>query len=95
MVVFATILIVVAAGPTPVTGVGTALPQLLPSSPYRVFNDLMKQSATFVPYKTNNYNWIPGWQWNQNLTLGNDLYPSSLETSIYAEADIVLFTGID
>jgi hypothetical protein len=45
------VLILGAVGaPTAVNGVGTALNQLLPNSPYRVFNDLMKQSAVFVPY---------------------------------------------
>lgn len=48
--ILAALILGAVGAPTAVNGVGTALNQLLPNSPYRVFNDLMKQSAVFVPY---------------------------------------------
>lgn len=83
------------ASPTAVTGIGTTLNRLLPNSPYRVFNDLMKQSAVFVPYQVSTSSWIPGRKWNYNLSMGADLYPTILASTIYAEADILFFQGVD
>jgi hypothetical protein len=95
LILFALMLAGVVAQPTPVIGVGTTLNQLIPTTPYRIFNDLMKQSAVFVPYQVSTYTWIASRKWGYNLTLGNDLYPTTLATNIYAEADILFFQGID
>lgn len=82
--------------PTPIDGVGTTLPLLLPTTPYRLFNDLMKQSTVFVPYEVSTSTWIPGRKWGgYNLSLGPGLYPTVLEQHIYAEAEVTLFEGID
>lgn len=73
-----------AGAPTAVTGVGAAFSPLLPNTPYRVFNDLMKQSSVFVPYAVSTGTWVPYRQWGINISLGADLYPTTLPTNIYA-----------
>lgn len=58
---------------------GTILPTLTWTSPYRVFNDLMKQSDLFVPYQ---YIWggiFRHWGYNINFINGlTNQYPASL-----------------
>ena len=81
---------------TPIKAQGTTLPQLTSSSPYRVFNDLMKQAIPFVPYQ---YIWggISRY-WGYNLTFINGLthqYPASLATNVYAVSQISFYSGID
>jgi hypothetical protein len=96
LILLAFLVSIVSSKPMPVNGVGTTLPLVLPSSPYRLFNDLMKQSTVFVPYEVSTSTWIPGRKWGgYNLSLGADLYPTALDTHIYAEAEITLFPGID
>lgn len=41
------------------------------------------------------YSWIAGRKWGYNLSLGADLYPTTLDAHIYAETDILFFAGID
>ncbi len=95
LTVLAAILWAVCAQPTLVEGVGTTMSVLTPNSPYRVFNDLMKQSSVFVPYDLDTTKWVPNRKWGFNLTMGNNLYPSTLPNKVYAGADILLFQGID
>lgn len=81
---------------SPIKAQGTTLPFLTTNSPYRVFNDLMKQSAPFVPYQYI-YGKISRY-WGYNLTLINGLahqYPAILATKVYAVAQITLYPGID
>lgn len=73
----------------PVDAIGTVLPQFNPSSvPYRVFNDLMKQSLPLVPYQLSSWGSI-GRCWSCNLTFINGLshnYPSTLPRFVWAVA---------
>lgn len=67
--------------PTPIQALGTVLPQLNSYylSPFRIFNDLMKQSLPLVPYQI--YYGSPGRCWSCNLTQIGGLshqYPSIL-----------------
>jgi len=81
---------------TPIKAQGTTLPQLTSSSPYRVFNDLMKQAVPFVPYQYI-YGGISRY-WGYNLDFINGLahqYPASLALNVYAAAQITLYPGID
>jgi len=67
---------------------GTTLPQLSSSSPYRVFNDLMKQSLPLVPYNTY-YGTTIGRYWGYTLNYINGLshqYPASLPSNVFAVA---------
>jgi hypothetical protein len=78
----------------PLDLLGTNLPQLTTTSQYRVFNDLQKQSYSFVPYKYNSNN-PPSRYWSYNLQLGANLYPMFLDIGVYAAAQIDFFSGID
>lgn len=84
-----------AAAAQPISGLGTTLPQLTVNSPYRVFNDLMKQSTAFVAYGIPSWSWIAGRAWGTTLTQRSDFYPAFLDYHIYAESDINFFPGID
>ena len=71
----------------PINAIGTTLPPLWPSVNYRVFNDLMKQSAAFVPYQFI-YGSVSRY-WGYSLAFINGLgtqYPASLATNVYAAA---------
>jgi len=75
---------------SPVDALGTVLPQLNPYyvSPHRIFNDLMKQSLTLVPYQVNSWGGS-GRCWSCSLTQIGGLkhqYPASLPTGTWAVA---------
>lgn len=85
---------------TPIDALGTVLPQLnynsVPS-PHRIFNDLMKQSLTLVPYQLSSWGSV-GRCWSCTLSSIGGLkhqYPASLPTNIWAVAEIPFFAGID
>jgi hypothetical protein len=70
---------------TPISALGTTLPPLWNSLNYRVFNDLMKQSLTLVPYQLI-YGSVSRY-WGYNLDYINGLshqYPASLPVNTYA-----------
>jgi len=84
----------------PIDALGTVLPQLnynsVPS-PYRIFNDLMKQSLPLVAYQLSSWGSI-GRYWNYNLALIGGLkhqYPATLQPFVWAVAEIPFFAGID
>lgn len=75
------------AGTTPIKAIGTTLPPLWQNLNYRVFNDLMKQSLQFVPYKLM-YGSV-GRDWGSSLSYIKGLpnqYPASLAANSYAVA---------
>lgn len=80
----------------PINAQGVTLPILPQPTPYRVFNDLMKQSAPLVAYILQWGSVGRYWNYRLNLIGGNDhQYPYSLDTNIYACAQISLYPGID
>lgn len=74
----------------PLDVVGTILPKFIPSaiSPYRAFNDLMKQSLPMVPYQLSSWGSI-GRCWSCTLNFTNGLphlYPANLARFVWAVA---------
>ena len=88
-------LILAAFATAPLSAVGTTLPSLNVNPPYRVFNDLQKQSYHFVAYTMPSWSWVSSRYWNHNLAFRSDNYPSSLDPNVYAVAQIDFFSGID
>lgn len=75
---------------TPLDVIGTVLPRFISSSvsPYRAFNDLMKQSLPLVPYQLSSYGSI-GRCWSCTLNFTNGLphlYPANLARFVWAVA---------
>jgi hypothetical protein len=84
---------------SPINALGTVLPQLNSyyQSPIRIFNDLMKQSLTLVPYSIIWGSLGRCWNGCPITQIGGLLhqYPAYLNTSIYAVAEIPFYPGID
>lgn len=87
-------LLVLSQAPTsPIDAVGTVLPQFSNSavSPFRAFNDLMKQSLPLVTYQLSSYGTIGRCYGSCSFPFIDSLthkYPASLPNKIWAVAEI-------
>ena len=98
VVLLSLILLSQSAVTTPIEAFGTVLPQLnynSVSTPYRIFNDLMKQSLNLVPYQLSSWGSV-GRCWSCSLNLINGAkhqYPANLQPNVWAVAEIPFFAG--